>query len=137
MIRCTLFSVFVGRKPATWPANNCLQIMVCSRKIIFCSMQNKMTLSSFLWSLLRENGRSLRFPNTSIKKQTWWLNDKTIILLLNLVIEKYHDLSMSRRSIIYPSLHLWQISAHLTHLQCILFWQCKIHIKFSWEYDQS
>ena len=37
-----------------------------------------------------------------IKKQTWSLNDKTI--LLNLVIEKYHDLSASRRSIICLSL---------------------------------
>ena len=33
------------------------------------------------------------------KKQTWSLNDTTI--LLNLVIEKYNDLSVSRRSIYY------------------------------------
>ena len=23
-------SIFIGREPSTWPANNCLQIMVCS-----------------------------------------------------------------------------------------------------------
>ena len=36
---------------------------------------------SFLWSLLRENGRSLRFLKIFLKKQTQWLNDKTIIEL--------------------------------------------------------
>ena len=109
IIQCKLFFPFIGWKPTVWPANNCLQIMVCSSQIIFCSMQNKTTLLSFLWSLLRENGRSLHFPNIFIKKQTWWSNDKTIILLLNSVIAKYHDLSVSRRSIIYLSLQLRQI----------------------------
>ena len=36
---------------------------------------------SFLWSLLRKNGRSLRFPRIFIKKQARWSNDKTIIEL--------------------------------------------------------
>ena len=50
-------------------------------QIMFCSCVNETTLLSFLRSLLRENGRSLRFPNIFIKKQTWWSNDKTIIEL--------------------------------------------------------
>ena len=54
-----------------WPANNCLQIVVCSStmssifvwlQIIFCSWVNKTKLFSLMRLLLRENGRSLRFP---------------------------------------------------------------------------
>ena len=30
IIRCKFFFLFIGWKPTTWPANNCLQIMVCS-----------------------------------------------------------------------------------------------------------
>ena len=30
IIWCKFFFLFIDRKPTTWPANNCLQIMVCS-----------------------------------------------------------------------------------------------------------
>ena len=30
IIRCKCFFLFIGRELTTWPANNCLQIMVCS-----------------------------------------------------------------------------------------------------------
>ena len=66
-------------------------------QITFCSCLNETVLFSFLRSLLRENGRSLRFPKIFIKKQTRWSNGKTH---LNSVIAKYHDLSVSHRSII-------------------------------------
>ena len=49
-----------------------------------------------------KNGRLLRFPKIFIKRQTRWSNDKTIILL-NMVIAKYRDLSVSRRTIICRS----------------------------------
>ena len=69
------FSLFIGRQPTKWPANNCLQIMVCS-----CVKET--VPFSFLRLLLRENGRSLRFPRIFIKKKkTPWWNDKTIIEL--------------------------------------------------------
>ena len=77
IIRCKCFFLFIGRGPTTWPANNCLQIMVCScampsncvwLQIIFCTCVKETVLFSFLWSLLRENGRSLRFPRIFIKK---------------------------------------------------------------------
>ena len=55
-----IFLPFHGRKPATWPADNCLQIMVCScamssncvwlcawLQIIFCSCVNETRLFSF------------------------------------------------------------------------------------------
>ena len=50
IIRCNLFLLFIGQKPTTWPANNCLQLMVCLcamssnrvwLQIIFCSCVNK------------------------------------------------------------------------------------------------
>ena len=50
-------------------------------QILFYSCVNETTLFSFLPSLLRENGRSLRFPKIFLKKQTRWSNDKTIIEL--------------------------------------------------------
>ena len=51
-------------------------------QIIFCTCVKETVVSSFLRSLLRENGRLLRFPMIFIKKkQTRWSNDKTIIEL--------------------------------------------------------
>ena len=85
-----IFSLFIGRQPTTWPANNCIQIMVCScampsncvwMQIIFCTCVKETVLFSFLRSLLRENGRSLRFPMIFIKKTNRLSNDKTIIEL--------------------------------------------------------
>ena len=95
IIRSKFFLLFIGQKPTTWPANNSLQIMVCSSampsnsvwlQIIFCSCVKETVLFSFLQSVLRENGRLLRFP--MIKQ------------LLNSVIAKYRDLSVSCWSII-------------------------------------
>ena len=86
IIRCKFFFLFIGREPTTWPANNCLQIMVCScamssncvwLQIIFCSCVNETTRDR---SCVKK-GRSLRFPKIFIKKQTWWSNDKTIMEL--------------------------------------------------------
>ena len=78
IIRSKFFFLFNGWEPTTWPANNCLQIMVCScampsncvwLQIIFYSCVKETMLFSFLRSLLRENGRSwLRFPRIFIKK---------------------------------------------------------------------
>ena len=74
IIRRKFFFLFIGREPTTWPANNCLQIMVCScampsnfcLQIIFCTCVMETLLFSFLRSLSRENGRSLRFPRIFI-----------------------------------------------------------------------
>ena len=72
-----IFLSLSGREPTTWPANNCLQIMVCScampsncvwLQIIFCTCVKETVLFSFLRSLLSENGRSPRFPKIFIKK---------------------------------------------------------------------
>ena len=70
-------------------------------QIIFCTCVKETVLFSFLRSLLRENGRSLRFPRIFIKK-----NDKTII--------EYHDLCLADTLrqiiiIICLSVRLWQI----------------------------
>ena len=81
------FFLFIGWEPTTWPANNCLQIMVCSCAmlfncfILFYSCVNETTLFSFLRSLLHENGRLLCFLKIFLEKQARWSNDKTIIEL--------------------------------------------------------
>ena len=63
--RSKFFFLFIGREPTTLPANNYLQIMVCScampsncvwLQMIFCSCVKETVLFSFLPSLLRENG---------------------------------------------------------------------------------
>ena len=77
IIRSKFFFLFIGREPTTWPANKCLQIMVCScampsncvrLQIIFCICLKETVLFSFLRSLLRENDTSLRFPRIFIEK---------------------------------------------------------------------
>ena len=96
IIRSKFFFLFIGRKPATWPANNCLQIMVCSYampsicvwlQIIFCSCVQETALFSFLRSLLRENGRSLRFPRIFIKKtNNYWTRLSQNIVICQITI---------------------------------------------------
>ena len=71
IIQSKFFFLFIGREPTTWPANNCLQIMVACvwLQIIFCTCVKETVLFSFLRSLLRENGRSVHyrkwFPTTN------------------------------------------------------------------------
>ena len=76
-------------------------------QILFCSCVNETTLFSFLWSLLRENDAD-RFASRrySLKNK---LGDRMIKQLLNSVVAKYRDLSVSRRSIICWSRRLRQI----------------------------
>ena len=85
-----LFFLFIGQGPTTCPANNCPPITVCScpissncvwLQIIFCKWVKETAVFSFLWSLLRENGRMVRFLRIFITKQTRWSNDKRIIEL--------------------------------------------------------
>ena len=78
IIQSKFFFLFVGQEPTTWPANNCLQnnngllmrnaVNSVWLQMIFCSCVKETVLFSFLQSLLRENGRSLRFPRIFIKK---------------------------------------------------------------------
>ena len=116
IIRCKCFFLFISREPTSWPANKCRQIMVCLcamsfncfwLQILFCSSVNETAFFSFLRSLLRGNGRSLRFPKIFLKKQTRWSNYKTIIELGYRKTDR--GLSVSRRSITCLSLRLRQI----------------------------
>ena len=54
------FFLSIGREPTTWPANNCLQIIVCScvvpskrvlLQIIFCSCVIRTTVSREKWQI--------------------------------------------------------------------------------------
>ena len=98
---CRFVFLFIGRKLTTWPANNCLQIMVCScsvssncvwLQIILCSCINETALFCFFASLLLENGRSLCFSKKFIKKHK--LSDQTIK-------EKIIELQLSQNILIY------------------------------------
>ena len=100
---CRFVFLFIGRELTTWPANNCLQIMVCScsvssncvwLQIILCSCINETALFCFFASLLLENGRSLCFSKKFIKKHK--LSDQTIKKknYWTPVITKYLDLSV-------------------------------------------
>ena len=64
ILQCIFFFLFTGRGPATWPAINCLQIMVFScaeasskcvlLQIIFCSYVIKTMISSKKMAAVRE-----------------------------------------------------------------------------------
>ena len=81
---CSFLSI--GPDPITWPANNYLQIMVCScvvpskrflLHIIFCSCVIETTFLSGKWQIASLSCQGV----IKIRKQTWWSNDKTIIEL--------------------------------------------------------
>ena len=86
IIRCSFFFLSIGRQPTTWPANNCLQTMVCScvvpskrvlLQIIFWSWVIGTTFSREKWLIASLSCQEV----IEIWKQTWWSNDKTIIEL--------------------------------------------------------
>ena len=86
IIRCIFSFLYIGQEPTTWPANNCLQIMVCS-----CIVPSKRVLLQITFyscvvgtTFLKEKWQtaSLSFQEViEIWKQTWSSNDKTIIEL--------------------------------------------------------
>ena len=111
IIRCVFFFLSIGRESTTWPANNCLRIMVCScvvpsrrvlLRIIFCSCVIGTTFSREKLQIA-----SLRCQEViKIWKQTWWSNDKTIIEL------GYRKISwfVNGEQINYSSARHWQIT---------------------------
>ena len=87
IIRCVFFLLSIGRESTTWPANNCLQILVCScvvpskrvlLQIIFCSCVIGTSFSREKWQIASLNCQEV----IKIWKQTWWSNDQTIIIEL-------------------------------------------------------
>ena len=84
IITSIVFFLSIGWEPTTWPANNCLQLMVCS-----CVVPSKrVLLQIILWAARQW----LKYGNK--------LGDRMISKLLNSAIARYRDLSVSRRSII-------------------------------------
>ena len=86
IIRCVFFFLSIGWESTTWPANNCLRIMVCScvvpskrvlLQIIFCSCVIGTTFSREKWQIASLSCQEV----IKIWKQTWWSNNKTIIEL--------------------------------------------------------
>ena len=92
IIRCIFSFLSIGRESTTWPANNCLQIMVCScavpskrvlLQIIFCSCVIGTTFSREKWQIASLSCLEV----IKIWKQSWQSNDKTVIEL------SYHKIS--------------------------------------------
>ena len=90
---------------------NVVQLCLATNNILLMCKQNHAFLHLLIacaWKMA-DRFASRRY---SLKKQTWWLNDETIIFhynLLNSVIAKYHDLSVASRSIICQSRRRRQI----------------------------
>ena len=99
IITSIVFFLSIGWEPTTWPANNCLQLMVCS-----CVVPSKrVLLQIILWAARQW----LKYGNK--------LGDRKISKLLNSAIARYRDLSVSRRSIICRSRRLRQIIDQLAN----------------------
>ena len=105
------FFLFIGREATTWPANNCLQIVVCSctvspncvwLQIILCWWCVNAIALAWKWQITN----LFMYQRYSLRKQTHDRMIKTIIII-NSVIAKYSDLSVSYRSILIFCLRLW------------------------------
>ena len=84
------FFLLIGREPTTWPANNCLQIMLCLcamlsncvwLQIVFCWCVNETCFSPSCDCSGVKMADCFAFKGYSLKRQTRWSNDKTIIEL--------------------------------------------------------
>ena len=104
IIRCIFSFLSIGRESTTWPANNCLQIMVCScvvpskrvfLQIIFCSCVIGTTFSREKWQIASLSCQEV----IKIWNHTWWSNDKTMIELSYRKISLF--VGVSQRSIQY------------------------------------
>ena len=74
----------------------------------------------------------------SLKKQSWWMNEKTIIES-NSVIAIYRDLSLSHRWVIWSACH-WQITEFCSTLSNNNPQEqhtCNTPQLYSWQYDQN
>ena len=122
IIRYKFFFLCIGRTPTTWPGNNSLQIMVCScamSPIVFgfkCLAESNILLTrkrnhAFLLLAIALSSRMAdRFASRRYLLKNK-LGDRMIKQLLNSVIAKYRDFSVSRRSIICLSLRLIDLLA--------------------------
>ena len=87
IIPCNLFFLFISRKPISWPANNCHQIMVC-----LCAMSSTCVWLQKIFSVLRwflSEKRQIALLSEDIhKKQRNKLGDRMIKQLLKLGYRK-------------------------------------------------
>ena len=93
------FFLFIGREPTMWPANNCLQTIVC-----FGAMSSNCVWLQIIFCSCSFSDRSCvkmadRFASGRYSLQNK-LGDRMIRQLLNSVIAEYRDLSVASRSTI-------------------------------------
>ena len=121
IIQCKFFFIFIAPEPTTWPANNCLQIMVCSctmspncvywLQITFCSCVNEASFPSCDCFCLKMAGR-FQSMVLFIEKQPRWSNDKTIIGLGHRKISWFVSVSQINYYLPQPSASANNWSAH-------------------------
>ena len=113
IICCKLFFLFIGWKPTTWPANNCLKSngLVMCNVVQLCLAANNILLMrkrNHAWYALAWKKADPFAPQRCSLKNK--LGDRMIKQLLNSVITKYRELPVSCTSIICLRLQLRQIS---------------------------
>ena len=101
IIRCIFYPIFIDWEPTTWPANKCLQVMVCS-----CVIPSKSISVTNNILLIRNSNQVLvvvalvrRKPTDFCQQRAYGfhqkiknqLGDQMIKQLLNSVITKYCD----------------------------------------------
>ena len=94
IIQCKFSFLFIGREPTTWPANNCLQIMVCScpktsncvwPQILNIRLMRKWNHAILLHAIVL--AWKWQIVSNPLKNK---LGDRMIKQLSNLVIAKHH-----------------------------------------------
>ena len=101
IIWCKFLSLFIGQKPTTQSANNCLQIMVCLNAQCYPTVFGCKLYSAHVWMkprfLLLVITLAWKWQIASLTFQRV-IYDRTIIKTINPVITKYRDLSVSQIS---------------------------------------
>ena len=137
IIHGKFFFLFIGWKPTTWPANNCLKNngLLMRNVVQLCLAANNILLMrkrNHVWYVLAWKKADRFAPRRCSLKNK--LGDWMIKQLLNSVITKYRELPVSCTSIICLSLQLRQISDLLATDKPQYFAQPHPIIVYYWYY---
>ena len=92
---------------------------------------------------LHENTQQLSFFFCGLLCLAWGINTRMVAKILqSLPISVTLSFKMycsHANGKIYSVKQQWHLQGalNITYLQCIFFWQCKIHIKFSWKCNKT
>ena len=110
IIWCKFFFLFIDRKPTTWPANNCLQIMVCSwmYNVILMRKRNHAFLLLAI-TLLWKMADRIASQRYSLKNKLGHWMIKHIELGYRKILW-FVSVSLTDQYYYYWSAHHWQIT---------------------------